>query len=185
MRSRTRRAPTPTAVGEPSDPVSELNLHLGLCPPDDVGSGDDDEIKARPRCWCESTEALSQQSPGPVACHGSPDLPAHGEAKTVPGTAVWQDDHHEETATEPPSFSEDLIELRARPQSPVTPEILLHDPPGPARSDGQPLSAFLPTALENHPATLRPHPDQEAVRPLPLPIVGLKRPLHAGSLLSW
>jgi hypothetical protein len=53
-------------------------------------------------------------------------------------------------------------------------------PSGPARSDGQPLPALLPPPLQDHPATLRPHPDQKAVGSLSLPIVGLIRPLHGG-----
>ena len=130
MRSRTRRAPTPTTVGEASDPVSELTIHLGLCSPDDVPSGNDDEIEAGARRWREATEALAQQPPGPVACDGSPDLPADGEAEPVLGAIIRQNDHDEEAATNASSPPEDTIELRARPQPPATPETQLHDPTG-------------------------------------------------------
>ena len=131
MRSRIRRAPTPTAVGEASDPVSELTIHLGLCPPDDVRSGHDDEIEAGPRRLRETTEALAQQPPGPVASDGAPDLPAHRQAKSVLGAIVWQGDHDELSAPESSSFSEDSIELHAHPQSVIPPEIHSHDPTGP------------------------------------------------------
>jgi hypothetical protein len=113
MRSRTRRAPSPTAVGEASNPVFELTIHLGLCPPDDVRSGHDDKIKAGSGRRREATEALAQQSTGPVASDGPPDLPADGEAQPVLGVLVRQGDHDEKPATQPSSLPEDTIELRA------------------------------------------------------------------------
>jgi len=130
MRSRTRRAPSPTAVGEASNPVSELTIHLGLCPPDNFWSGHDDKIKAGSVRRHEATETLPQEPARPVACDSPADLPAHGEAQPVLGVLVRQGDHEEKAATEPSSLPEDMIELRACPQSPDTPETQHHDPTG-------------------------------------------------------
>jgi hypothetical protein len=55
-------------------------------------------------------------------------------------------------------------------------------PAGRLRSDS--LAPLLAASLEDEPATLGPHPDQEAVGPLPLAIVRLERPLH-GSWCPW
>ena len=54
--------------------------------------------------------------------------------------------------------------------------------PGTAGPSGpDPLATLLAAPLQDEPAALGPHPDQEAVRPLPLPVVRLKCPLHAES----
>jgi hypothetical protein len=130
MRSRTRRAPDPTAVGEASNSASELTIHLGLSAPGDLRSGDDDKVEAGTWRRREPTEALSQQPTSPVAGDGSSDLPAHGEAQSVLEPLVRQRDHEEEAASQSSSLSEDTIELRACPQPPDTPETPLHDPSG-------------------------------------------------------
>ncbi len=130
MRSRTRCAPTPATVGEASDPVSELTIHLGLCPPDDLPSGDDDKVEAGPTRRRESTEALAQQPTGPIAGDRSSDLAAHGQAQPVLGPLVRQGDHDEEPPSQSFSLPEDTIELGTGPQPSDTPETPLHDPTG-------------------------------------------------------
>jgi hypothetical protein len=130
MRSRTRRAPTPTPVGEAPDSVSEFTIHLGLTPPDNIRSGNDDKVEAGSNRRREATEALAQQPTGPVAGDRASDLPANGKAQSVLGTLIRQGDHDEEPTTESSSLLEDAIELRACPQPPCAPETPFHGPGG-------------------------------------------------------
>jgi hypothetical protein len=122
MRSRTRRAPTPATVGEPSEPVSELTIHLGLSLSHNVRPGHDHQVEPsalRPR---EVTEPLAEETPGSIPFHGRSDLPAHGQAQPMLGPVIGERDHEELPPTEPGTLLEDTIELRADAQPPVAPE---------------------------------------------------------------
>jgi hypothetical protein len=130
MRRRTRRAPTPTAVGETSDPVFELTLHLGLCAAHDVRSCHHHEIQPASLRTGEPAKTLPEQPPGPIPGDRRADLAADREAQPVTLSSVGQGDHHEEAATQSPTLAEHPVELRSGSQSPVPSETPSHDPAG-------------------------------------------------------
>jgi len=69
-----------------------------------------------------------------------------------------------------------------RPPEPEGAAVAWDRPPASSSAPGlgpDPLAALLAAPLQDQPTTLGPHPDQEAMGPLSLPVVGLKRPLHA------
>ena len=103
---------------------------------------------------------------------------ARGDAETVLRPSVRQGDHHEQPAIEAPASLEDAVEVPAHAQTPLALEPLTHDPARLPNSGRQSLPTFLPPPLQDQTASLGPHPNQESVSPLPLAVVGLKRPFH-------
>jgi len=181
MRRRSRRAPRPIEV-EPPDSFTELTIHLGLCPPDNIRPGHEHDVEAPPGRRRQPSEALPQEPPGAVAHHGSSQFSSCRYAQSVLRLSVLKSDEHELAPREAPALPKHPVELGAcaQPASALQLQahaLLMHD-----TSDRQPLAPFLAPPLQDQATALRPHPNQEAVGALPLPVVGLERPLHADPL---
>ena len=184
MRSSSRRAPSPTAPGEASEAFPELTIHLGLCATRKIRPDHDDEVEARAARGLLAAEALSQEATCPIPHHGASELSTRRDPETVLRPPVRQGDHHEQPALETPAPLEGAVEVPAHAQTPLALEPLTHDPARLPNSGRQSLPTFLPPPLQHQTAALGPHPNQEPVGPLPLPVAGLKRPLHCCSSLS-
>jgi hypothetical protein len=178
MRSSSRRAPSPTALGEASEAFPELTIHLGLCAARQIRPDHDDEVEAHATRELLAAEALSQEATRPIPHDGASELSTRGDAETVLRPPVRQGDHHEQPALEAPASLEDAVEVPAHAQTPLALEPQAHDPARRPNSGRQSLPTFLPPPLQDQTASLGPHPNQESVGPLPLAVVGLKRPFH-------
>jgi hypothetical protein len=149
-----------------------------LCAARQIRSGHDDEIEAFATRGLEAAEALTHQPPGPVPDDGASQLATRGNAQAVVWTTVRQRNHREQPPSEAPASPEDPVEVATHPQAPLTPEPQAHAPALRPKSGRQSLATLLPPPLQNHATALGPHPNQEPVGALPLPVPGLKRPLH-------
>jgi hypothetical protein len=181
MRRRSRRAPRPIEI-EPSDSFAELTIHLGLCPSDNIRPGHEHDVEAGSGRRCHPAEALPQETPGPVAHHGSSEFSPRRYAQSVLRLSVLKGDEHELASREAPAFPKHPVELRACAQPASTLQLQAHALVKRDTSDRQPLAPLLAPTLQDQATALGPHPDQEAVGALPLPVVGLERPLHADPL---
>ena len=86
--SRTRaRAGSPIGALETLDPVSELTIHLGLCPTHDVRLGQDDEVEGPGPPGPESPEAVPQQAARAVADRRAADACASSYCQAQPERA--------------------------------------------------------------------------------------------------
>lgn len=181
MRRRSRRAPRPIAV-EPSDSFTELTIHLGLCPSDNIRPGHEHDVEASSGRRSQPSEALPQKTPSPVAHHGSSEFSPCRYSQSVFRLSVLKSDEHELASREAPALPKHLVEFGACAQPASTLQLEAHALVTRDTSDRQPLAPLLAPPLQDKATALRPHPDQEAVGALPLPVVGLERPLHADPL---
>jgi len=92
--------------------------------------------------------------------------------------SVLEGDQHELTSFEAPALPKHPVELGACAQPASALELHAHAPVTRDTSDRQPLAPLLAPPLQDQATALRPHPDQETVGALPLPVVGLEGPLH-------
>ena len=83
MRSSSRRAPSPTALGETSEAFPKLTIHLGLCAAHQIRPDHDDEVEAHTARRLLAAEALSQEATCPIPHDGASELSTRGDAETV------------------------------------------------------------------------------------------------------
>jgi hypothetical protein len=185
MSSRRRRAPTPAPPSQPLEPLAELTIHLGLCMLADLRPRHQNDIVRRGGRLRQPAKGLAQTPSRPVPLDRPSHTASHREAQSMTRSPARQSDQGEHRSPQTSPLPEHALELPPLPQPAIPTETLTHDPDDPHTGSGpQSLPTLLPTPLQNQPAPSRPHPHQEAVCALPLPLVGLERPLHADSLLS-
>ena len=127
MRRRSRRAPRPIEV-EPSHSFTELTIHLGLCPSDNIRPGHEHDVEAWSGRRCQPPEALPQETPGPAAHHGSSEFSPCRYAQSVFRLSVLKGDEHELASLEAPALPKHPIELGACAQPSSALQLQAHAP---------------------------------------------------------
>lgn len=148
--------------------------------------GDHDEIEAG--CRFVPPKNLSNQAFSSVPLHRAAEPPRGADAKAGGPGPVGKRDERQETALAPGTLLLDTQVVGPATDAFRRPEALGH------RSDGrkatllrgyaQALPALGPAPLEHLAPFLGLHADQEPMRAVPAPPVGLKRALHAMEPLS-
>lgn len=157
----------------------EIGFKNGKRGIDHLWTRDDDDIESG---WFDlPAEDLSHQAFRAVAPDGAAELPGGGHAEAGRSQAVGQDEEGQEPTLDPRAPLVHPLELRPPTDALLRTErgrTVAHDPARAVSSYGQTLAPFGPPALQHQTTVLRPHPDEEAMRPLAAACVRLKRAFH-------
>jgi len=93
------------------------------------------------------------------------------------GTVPFEYAREKERAVQPAAPAENAPKVAAIAQALCAPQLLRHCHTS-SGLDGQPLPALLATTLQHQTTATGTHAHEEPMGPLPLPVVGLKGPLH-------
>ena len=156
------------------EPTLKLSNDVSQLTTDDPGFGECHGIDRL--IWIDAqAERFPEQPLDAVSRDRAPDPPAHRDSEPRSLLAAPAHREDEPPAVAPHSAAQDALEVRAAPDPLVAAES--HRALG-----GDAPPTLLATSLEHELASLGSRPHKEAVSPLPLSVVGLKRSLHpAGS----
>ena len=119
---------------------------------------------------------FAEPASGSIAGDRTTDLPAHRESHSPLGRALPERDEARPFVSA--TVLEDRLELRRSPEALASRQRQRRLREHRAGLDRQALASLCPTPLEHVASALRLHPRAKAVRLLPTPHIGLKRPLH-------
>ncbi len=180
---RGRRAPGAAAGEELAEAVSVLTVDLALRSSHDLGLRDEHEVEAAASPSRAPPEALAQQALGPVARSTAPPSrrltarPSRSCSAPLSAAEATSTKSAPSTRFPPRRTRRNSAPRRSRWRG-------REAPPGGTAARLQAAEALAPllaAPLQHEAAALGPHAHQEAVRPLPLPVVRLERPLHVDS----
>lgn len=130
-------------TAEPSEPLPELTIYLGLCGAHERRLGYDDEVEPLAAPRLQSAEAVAKEPSRPIPRDSASQLSTCGNPETVCRLPVPDPDQHEQPPIQAPALSKDPAELSAPRQTPLAPEPPTHPP---ARLRLSRTAAFDPSA---------------------------------------
>lgn len=166
--------PTST-LQQASESRAVLSLDLRQLQFCDFLLGHEHQVQTAQRLAFVSTESLAEQPLRAVALGRPADTPSCRQPQTADTYPVLGRQKREESSVEPETLAEDPSEIGSAANPLCQCKAGVRQGPPLRRNPPAPLLA---TPLQYEPAALGPHPDQEAVCPLPLSVIWLKRPLH-------
>lgn len=139
-------------------------------------AGDEDHRDVDGHVRTDLPVRFAKPASGSIAGDRTTDLPAHRESHSPLGRALPERDEARPFVST--TVLEDRLELRRSPEALASRQRQRRLREHRAGLDRQALASLCPTPLEHVAPALRLHPRAKAVRLLPTPHIGLKRPLH-------
>jgi hypothetical protein len=169
-----------TALLQSLQPRAILRLDLDQRLAADLSFGNQHQIETSDRVCSVSTKALTKEPLRAIPLYGIADAPARRQSQACDVQFVLGCEQREQRPVQPEALSKGPPEVGGAPHPLLRSEPRVGQPPFLCLLGRDAPTPFLATTLQDQTTALGPHTDQEAVGPLSLSIVRLKRALHDG-----